>query len=349
MVMHYDKKLPQEYVENYVFTYVGYVKYNKYKNSYNGGCPFCNEGSSWGKKARFYYLADQDRVSCFNCGYSGGTIQFIKDVSGLSFGEIIRESQDFDLIPIDLKYKLKGMDFNLKRNTDTLPKNSINLCDKEQVLYYKDNNIVRLALSFIQKRRLLSGVNSPKSLYLSLDDFTHANRLVIPYYNESGKIIFYQTRKLLDDDTPKYLSKGDSDKSLYGVHNIDVNIPYIFVFEGAIDAFFVKNAVCVSGIQEKSKILFTELQKEQIRTYPFHEVIWVLDSPYLDNAASLKTQILLDQGQKVFNWPYKIGKKYKDINEICVDRGINEIPYNFFVKNLIDNKLLSIVKSNLLM
>jgi hypothetical protein len=61
-------------------------------------------------------------------------------------------------------------------------------------------------------------------------------------YDENGKIIFYQTRAIYKkDETPaKYLSKVGGNKSIYGISNIDQNIDYLFMFEGPIDAMFVK-------------------------------------------------------------------------------------------------------------
>lgn len=342
--------LPQTYVEAYVYTYAGYVKYNRTSNIYNGGCPFCHEGDSWGRKSRFYYIPDKGQIICHNCGYFSDPKTFIRNVAGLSNREILKEIREYDVIPTDLKKKLEDNSLQdlIGSISHTLPSNSINLKDKHQVKYYKDNPILRKTIKYLHNRRLVNAVNAPETFYLSLDDRVHANRLIIPYHDHRGQIIWYQTRKINGDDSEKYLSKSGSDRSLYGISNIDKNIPYIFMFEGAIDAMFVKNGSAVSGIQERSEVLYTGIQHEQIKAFPFHEVIWVLDSPYQDDTANLKVQILLKQNQKVFDWPEDIGRKYKDVNDWCVGEGLDEIPYKIFVDNIVKNNIHGIVKNRLM-
>lgn len=339
--------LPSEYVSQYIYQYVGYVK-EKRHGILNGGCPFCHEGDSWGKKSRFYYNPDlegeRNTVYCHNCGYTSTSINFIKDVSGLSYKEIIKESEEYDVIPKDLNFQQLSDNFIKEKNDNPLPLNSINLFDKNQIKYHKDNKYVRLALKYIIDRKIHAAPNRPKALYISLDDYVHKNRLIIPYY-ESGKIIWYQTRRLIDDGSPKYLSKVDSDKSLFNVDNIDQNYPYIFIFEGAIDAMFVENATCVSGITEKGEFTLTEVQERQFSAFPLHKRVWILDSPYKDKAARDKSAILFSKGELVFKWPENIGQTFKDFNEIIVNSNKTKIPQNFILRNLM-NKETNYMKLN---
>jgi hypothetical protein len=55
----------------------------------------------------------------------------------------------------------------------------------------------------------------------------------------------------------------------------------MFIFEGPINAFFVKNSTAVCGIQEKSNVSFNALQQQQIDQYKFMRkilAIFILDS-----------------------------------------------------------------------
>jgi len=339
--------LPIEFIEQYIYQYVGYVK-KKPNGKLIGGCPICHEGKSWGKKTRFNYNSNREgngkTVVCHNCGYRNTSIGFIADVTGMDFKDIYKESQEYDIIPNTLNDYNVEYDNNTK-NVKTLPDDSINLFDPLQVNFYKDNKIIKLALDYIKTRKLCDSPNKPKTFYISLKDYIHKNRLIIPYY-DNGKIVWYQSRKLLDDDSPKYLSKVDSERSLFNIDNIDIDIPYIFIFEGAIDSMFVQNATCVSGITENGDFTLTNLQKEQFRRFPFHEKIWVLDSPYKDDAARNKTQQLFGNGEKIFKWPEKIGKQFKDFNDIIIQLPKNEITYEFIIGNLMKkNNLYDNVKS----
>lgn len=324
-------ELPSEYASQYIQQYVGYPKVKK-NGIINGGCPICREGTSWGKSSRFYYNPEIDVCHCFNCGYAHKSVNFIIDMTGMTFGEIMEESKDYDIIPRDIN--INYSDKNDKSDFDfPLPLNSIDLNDETQLEYYKDNEVVNLALDYIESRKLNISVNKPKTFFISLDDYIHKNRLIIPYYCDD-RVIWYQTRKLLDDDTPKYLSKVNSERSLYNMDKIDDDLEYIFIFEGAIDSMFVKNGTCVSGITESGDFMLTDLQSEQFRRFPFHKRVWMLDSPYLDKAARIKTTNLFNSGELVFQWPQYIGENFKDFNDMVLKTSKNEIPYKWILKNI---------------
>jgi len=332
--------LPEEYVTQYIYQYVGYVKERK-NGILNGGCPICREGDSWSKKARFYYNPDlegqKSTVYCHNCGYSKPSVNFIMDVSGLSYNEVRLESKDYDIVPRDLNCDDFDKLFEVKSGTPTLPDNCINLFDKNQLEYYKDNEIVKLAVKYIIGRKINSAPNKPRALYVSLDDYIHKNRLIIPYY-ENNKVVWYQTRKLLDDESPKYLSKVNSDRTMYNIDDIDESYQYIFIFEGAIDSMFVENGTCLSGITESGEFVLTEEQERQLSMYPLHNRVWMLDSPYLDEAARKKSSMLFRRGEKVFQWSKELGKKCKDFNDIIMMSNKTKIPQEFILRNLMEQE-----------
>lgn len=340
-------KLPQHYVEQYINQYVGYPRYHSRENRYNGCCPICREGKSWGRKKRFWYLPERDACHCFNCGYSRSSLNFIKDVSGMSYYEIIDESEEYDLIPKDITQDINGH-FEKQTKYDTLPKNCINLFNANELEYYKGVKSVVLALKYIKSRNLDKAINRPDTFYMSLVDEFYRNRLIIPFYNVQHKIDWFQGRKLPDVkchlDEVNYLSKIGSQKSLYNIDKIDQSFPYIFMFEGPIDSMFVKNGSCVAGITEKGNYIFDYNQKMQLSAFPLHKIIFILDNPENDKTSSIKTKYIVDQGYEVFKWP-KYMAKYKDINEYCVDKGLYEVDPNIFVDNVRNNSLLSDVDS----
>jgi hypothetical protein len=84
-----------------------------------------------------------------------------------------------------------------EKKISSLPEDSINLFDPIQVSHYKDNGVVQKMMSYIKYRRLDTAINRPDAFYVSLKDFTHKNRLIIPFKDDNGKIIFYQSRKVV--------------------------------------------------------------------------------------------------------------------------------------------------------
>jgi hypothetical protein len=325
--------IPQEYTVTKFYQYAGYARYKKISNIYEGGCPICREGRSWGKKRRLYYVVNDNAICCHNCGWYSQPLKWLLEVTDLSYNDIISEIKvndyEYDIINTspDTNYKPEFI-------TEDLPKDSINLFDSHQLRYYKNNQVLKKCLDVIASRRLDTAINKPKSLWLSLTDFVHKNRIIIPFYDEESNIVHYQSRQVLDnDDKPKYLSKINSTKSIFNINRVDKELDDLFIFEGPIDSFFVKNGVAVAGIQENSDNVFSTLQSEQLNKLWVFNKIWVLDSQWLDTASYLKTKKLLDQNETVFIWPENIGKKFKDFNDMAVRFSLDSIDHKFVANN----------------
>lgn len=324
-------EIPREYTICKFFQYGIDAKYNKFNDSYQCGCPICKEGTSAGKKQRCYYLPANNNIYCHNCGWSSTPINWIIEVSGTSFNNIIDEIKDFNVDVdqyIDFKSKSESVQ---KFKVADLPDDCINLFDKRQIDFFKDQPVVKSALDLIKRRRLDTAINKPRALYVSLNDKVHKNRIIIPFC-ENNKAIFYQSRSIGNQE-PKYLSKINSSKSLYGFDNIDDSLDHVFLFEGPINSFFVKNGLAVAGIQENSQHSLTSKQIEQLSSLVLFKKIWVLDSQWIDNASKSKSKILADQGETIFIWPEKIGRKYKDFNDLAMKFNLNELSTKFIVDN----------------
>lgn len=328
--------IPEEYCVQKYFEYCGGVKFLRLQNSYIGSCAICREGKSWLKKKRCYYLPNRRQVYCHNCGWSSSVLNWLIQVTNLSRQELIEDSKEYDLLPASFHSTKEEA---ASRKTSTLPEDCINLFDDQQVAFYKHSTVVFDTVDFIKRRRLDVAVNRPKTIWLSLTDYVHKNRLVIPFYDAKHKIVFYQTRGFYQKDLeerPKYLSKINGDRTLYGINNIDPELDSIYIFEGPINAFFCKNGVAVAGIQEDSYESFTPAQKRQLQVYPLHKKIWVLDSQWIDRASLKKTEKLISQGENVFIWPRAVGIKYKDFNDIAIDRRLNELSPTFVNANTVN-------------
>lgn len=319
-------KIPEDYVVLKFFSFAGKPAKNRYNNTYQGSCPMCREGHSWLKKRRFYFIPEKNLVFCHNCGYSKSPLKWIMEITGLSLNEIKNELGDISIDLLEEKEEPKII-------THTLPKDCINLFDSVQLDFYKNNNIVNKALEFLNKRRLINSINHPV-FYLSLTDKVHKNRLIIPFIDDNGKILYYQSRTILDSDNerPRYISKINSEKTIFNFDRIDLNYDTLFIFEGPLNSCFVKNGIAIGGIQENSYQLFTSKQQEQINKLPFHKRIWVLDSQWIDKAAFNKTKKLLELKEKVFIWPENLGKSFKDFNDVVIHLKSDFISPDFIIK-----------------
>jgi hypothetical protein len=175
---------------------------------------------------------------------------------------------------------------------------------------------------------LFTALNSPKALYVCINDKYHKNRLIIPFY-KNNKIESYTSRKLLDSDTKaKYVLKFNSKKPLFGIDNLTDDLPYIFIFEGQIDSFFLKNAVAVSGLE-----LTTE-QEDELRSYPFHQKIWVMDNLKFENdEVKRKASEKLKNGESLFFYENDFSP-FKDLNDYCVEKKLDTIDPALILNNV---------------
>jgi len=302
--------------------------YKKGTSTYAGECPYCREGKSTGRKRRFFYIPEDEYLYCHNCSVSKNPLDFLKDMTGMSLPEIIAESEVHTDTLADI---VKKTDAYKKANPNPLPYDSINLFDELQLSFYKENSVVRDALSFIKNRRLDTAINRPRTLWLSLTDNVHKNRVVFPFYTigSTAKVVFYQSRALYkeDEEIAKYLSKSNSDKYVYNLDKVSTDIDYIFLQEGPIDAMFLRNSVALAGIHPTEEQLLILNSN-----FPMHNLVYVLDNQWRDEKSYEVTKKLLDKGESVFIWPEAL-IDFKDFNELCVKKGIDEIPYKFIVKN----------------
>lgn len=314
-------QIPEAYIIQKLFSFAYNPTFHKSSGQYNAGCPICKEGKSNGRKKRLYFYIKSNSFYCFNCNKSWSALSWLKEAGRLTAKDIQHEITNGNY-RVDLTERI----FSVKTETfnQSLPYDSINLDDKTQLQSYISNNSVSQAVKLIKDRRLNTAINRPKSFYLSTKDFTHKNRLCIPFYDKSHNITFYQTRSL-DESSPKYLSKLNADKSLYGINSVDLSVDYIFIFEGPIDSMFVKNGVAATGLR------LTQKQKNELDQFTFHKKIWVLDNQNVDAAAKQKTEELLNNNTSVFIWPKNI--KCKDFNELAILLNQDSISHKFILNN----------------
>jgi hypothetical protein len=322
--------LSEQYVINKFYQFAGLPKYNRSQKTYQGCCPICREGKSWLIKRRLYYIPKTDKIFCHNCGWSGGSYKWVKELTGLTHKEIVADSLEFDTVDVNAAVKVVE-----RAVQPSLPGDCINLFDQQQIQYYKSDKEVSAAVKYIHNRRLDSAINKPQSLYYCRDEFVHNKRIVIPYFDANNKIIFYQSRFLLNNEnTTRYMSKVGSERSLFNINQISADATEVFMFEGPFNAFFVQNSAAVGGIQENSRLLYSHKQQSQIDLISkFKRIIWVLDSQWIDEASRKKSKILIEEKQEVFIWPENIGKKYKDFNDICKALNIDSIDRKFILSN----------------
>ena len=331
------KELPQEYVTRKFYSLGNNTTYHKGNGSYNCGCPICREGKSWGKKHRCWWLPDQNLIYCFNCGKGYTPYSWIKEAGNLSFHDIKREVLGGDYNIVNLDKEEEELIANEKIDDLGVPYDCVNLLD---FLDGSSDSVIHKAVKYLKERGLDKAINRPDKIYLSHKDYTHGDRIIFPFFDGWGKIPFYQSRAFGGTDNEimekvRYLSKVGAEKSVFNLDKVRGDIDDIYVFEGPIDACFMRNGVAVAGVSVGDKQDLTDLQRNQLAAFSLtHRIVWVLDSQILDKTSEEKTHKLLAQGECVFIWPKDIGSKYKDFNDWAKGEGLNEIPLDVVQSNV---------------
>lgn len=321
-------ELSVDYIVSKIYEYGHKVSYNKINNTYNSCCPICREGNSWGRKKRCYYIPEKDNIYCHNCGSSLKPFNWIREVSGMSDDQIF---EDFDKNDYCVEIEIDEEDA-IPKEVSSLPEDCINLFDPIQIQYYSKDKIVKDALDYIRERKLDVAINRPDGLFLSKKDYVHKNRLIIPFKDSDGQVVFYQSRKLKnDDDSPRYLSKFNSDRSIFGIERIRPDKDEVFIFEGPLDACFCINGIALCGINQGNKN-FTKTQMAQLDELRLFRKIWVLDNQWVDKTAREKTIKLLEEGECLFIWPKEL-KDYKDFNDLCISKNLTGVSSKFIKEN----------------
>ena len=341
------KELPEDYVTRKFYS-LGYnPTYHKNNGSYNCGCPICHEGKSWGKKSRCWWLPQQNLIYCFNCGRGYTPYTWIKEAGNLSYQDIKKEvlGGEYNIVNLD-KEDDELIDEEVVEDVLGVPYDSVNLLE---FLDGSSDSVINKAVKYLKDRGLDKAVNRPDKIYLSHKDYTHGDRIIFPFFDGWGRIPFYQSRAFGGTDNEimeqvRYLSKVGAEKSVFNLDKISGEIDDIYVFEGPIDACFMRNGVAVAGVSVGDKQDMTDLQRSQLAAFSLtHRIVWVLDSQILDKTSEEKTHKLLAQGECVFIWPKDIGEKYKDFNEWAKGEGLNEIPVDV-VKNNVKCGLIDSMK-----
>ncbi len=303
--------IPKEYTLSKFFQFSG--KPEKTGKNYRASCPNCREGNSWLIKKRLYFFPESNSFYCHNCNTRWSAYKWLTEVCRLSFQ--------------DIKYDLKDDTFEVfdkieeeeEQYIPVLPKDCINLSDHTQLNYYKDNKIVQHALQTIEQRLLNKAPNRPKTFYVSLVDFKYKKRLIIPFFDEDGQIEYFTGRALLKNQTPKFLNKR-GEKKIFNLHLVNEDIPFIYIFEGPIDAMFVENGIAISGIH-----LSEEQEREIKKKFPNHKLIWVLDNPRLDEASRKTLLKKMDEEEVSFFLYSNEYSSFKDINDYCIRHNVSQI------------------------
>ena len=265
------------------------AKFERYRilgDKYNFRCNVCGDSKKNKSKKRGYILKNRNPwvFYCQNCQASMSVTRWLKSY----FPEYWKE------------YLVQSCRSTPKEQPKlNIPKTLYN--EKNDLKHFVpilkgDTELFKTAIDLCISRRIPHDIW--KHWYVAEGGY-FKNRLIIPYFDDKGKIYNYQGRALVKGLEPKYNSRiGDDGKwnKVYNYYNADKNEP-VMITEGVIDSLFLINGIAVSGLRK----VFDS------KVFEFKRRYYLLDS---DPDAQKKDVQLLEHGEFVFRWKMFI----KDFN-----------------------------------
>ena len=262
---------------------------------YNFRCPYCGDSEKFRNKARGYFYRKKDTMlyRCHNCdkGTTAGKVVELLDSD--SYREYVKERFVGNIEKVEYNFeppKFKKRDPKLKA---LVPINTLNgshpaleVLKKRQIPEEHYDKFF-LCHKFCSWGEVSSNKDHP--------------RLVIPFYDEEGKVFAAQGRAF-GKEQPKYLTvKFDDKPKIFGLDRIDLT-ERVYVVEGPIDSLFLNNCLAVAG--------------SDFRDLPPCETTIIMDNEPRSKEIVNKMEKLINNNYELVIWPDSISQK--DINDMVL-------------------------------
>ena len=307
----------------------------KQKNDYlfNFRCPHCGDSKKSKLKTRAYlYRVKNDMFfKCHNCGMGQNLANFIKSIDPKMYSEYLLE-----------RYK-KGAPATPKPSFDFKPvfeetniitdlKTIKELDDEHPAKKYVTNRKIPVEffdkLYFCDKFGQLVNKVKPNT-YKTKSDHP---RLIIPFYDATGKLFAFQGRSF-GKEQPKYLTvKLDENKQkVYGLERVNFQRP-IFITEGPLDSLFIDNCLAAAGadLVLKNKI-------------PNDQITYIFDNEPRNKEIVKRMYSVVEKDHNIVIWPSEI--QSKDVNDMILS-GLTKTEVSDIIHTNTFSKLSALTKLN---
>lgn len=296
-------------IVNIIENFLGSPKTNKdaeTRTQWEFNCPSktCRHDHN---KFNLTYQSHRKIFNCWKCKYRGVVYRLVRDYGSKDDMKRLKlvlpeyNAQQFNV------FKRPEIDYDLI--TCELPDGYLPLNRHRQ------SNLYKLALDYVVNERKLSVAQIDKFKIGYTETGPRKFRIIIPSFNTSGKINYFEARAYLKNSKMPYYKPDSPEKQdiIFNEKFINWDLP-VYLVEGVFDAFRIPNAIPMLG-KVPSELLMNMLLKNK------STVIVCLDSDALKDGMDIY-KTLNSLGLSVFFIDLK-GKK--DISKTYEDGGQEEI------------------------
>ena len=299
---------------------------------FNFRCPHCGDSQKSKTKARAYlYRVKNDMFfKCHNCGQGQNLANFIKFIDPKLYEQYLLEryKKSAPATPKP-KFDFKPTKFQNQTPIDDL-KSIKDLPEDHPARLYCINR--KIPEKYFEKLflsdKFMTLVNEVKpNTYKITKDHP---RLIIPFYDTTGKIFAFQGRAF-GKEQPKYLTiKLDENKQkVYGLERVNFQ-NQVFIVEGPIDSLFIDNCLAAGGAD-----LFL---KNKI---PNDQITYIFDNEPRNKEIVKRMYKVIEQDFNVVIWPDEI--QLKDVNDMIMS-GLTKLELQDIISNNTYSKLSALTK-----
>lgn len=192
-------------------------------------------------KFNLSYNSEKHIFHCWKCKYKGFVKRIVEDYG---------DASDFEKISLIFPKNSKPVNFAQKNAekkefsddvTCELPEGFHPLIERKNSKYYKR------AVSYLMGRKVDWETIRKHNIGYT-EDGPRKFRIIIPSYNQNGKLNYYEARSYISSLKPTYLKPDSPDKQevIFNVKNINFNLP-VYLVEGVFDMFPLVNAIPLLG------------------------------------------------------------------------------------------------------
>jgi hypothetical protein len=287
-------------------------------------CILCGDSkkSKTKKRGTIYEFEGEWRYKCHNCGESMYFTTFMKENFNELYREMLLESMkgtkadNISYIVEKKQEEAKNWECVLTSLKDLGPQHEAAMYVKNRRIpihqfdriYYTDN----FAETYYRLCKLFNITPEDKHV-------PSMRAILFPFLDKENNLMFIQGRFIDDNAVMRYLTVRFLDASkIFGLETLNINQD-VFVFEGAIDSFFISNSVATADADLTRAIQYIDKSK----------LVLVYDNEPRSKIACRKIENALKSGFKVVIFPERIIEK--DINDMFLS--------NLNVQELVENNI----------
>lgn len=309
------------------------------RNVWRFSCPLCGDSKKNKTKARGFLFAKGDVIfyKCHNCGNPDvATLnKLIKVLDENLYKEYLLDKFKSDASP-DPVIKSKSVVEETKIRLEGLTgaRCVSELKDTHPIITYLEKRKIPKRfydkLYFVKNFKEYSNTLKPNCFQNTKMDHP---RIIIPFYDEQGRIFAFQGRAL-GKEKPKYLTikLDETSEKIFGLDRLNLE-KEIYVVEGPIDSMFVDNCIAVAGGALNSPFLSKNKEKVTV----------IFDNEPRNEEICKQIKKSIDSGFKVCLLPKKFRELGKDINDLILS-GMSKMDIMLAIKENTHSGMIALVK-----